>query len=677
MSVFIRNGHFLLTNYGKWYIIDVTSRFVRSSVRTLRTAIKEKKLKKTKTKKKQKLTDFEPIEKQNSYVAHEYGVIRNCRYLLGKMAAYSRGSVARLIACGFTSASMGYIWSFIGKLVVDMIERQTAGGQGDIIPLLILVAITTVITFFAMWANTWLTSKLSLDFIYVRLMLCRERIKKVLSMDYEQLENPEMLDRHHRAKRATSGDWIGVQGLMQQMGLAAAMIISLIAALAIISTLNIWLVLILIALSAVQFLYFDHIRKLDKKVMWDAMAGHWRKLDYVSSIAGDFSFAKDIRLYSMKNFLAQKHHEVNEIELAHWKASRNYWIRNSIFGHGISLIRSAAIYGWIIVDFLNGNISIGDCTLYIASAFQFANSAQNFLQSVSGIRERSTQTDDFRDFMDAQVTKNAENPKPIPETDRYVFEFKNVSFRYPSQENYALKNLNLTLEAGQRLAVVGLNGAGKTTFIKLLLRLYDVTEGVITLNGTDIREFDRVKYYELFAPAFQEAEVLAFPMDENVSMKDPQNTDAERAEKMLRAAGLGDKLDKLPNGSKTELLKVLYDDGIDLSGGEKQKLALARALYKNAPIVVLDEPTAALDAIAEYQLYQNFNDMIGEKTAVYISHRLSSTRFCDIIAMFKDGEMVEYGTHEELLAKNGAYAEMFRVQAQYYVEDGEGAEVNA
>lgn len=664
-----------MTNTAIRYIINITSRFVRSFCPYVADSHKEKKLKKSK--KKQKLTDFEPIEKQNSYVAHEYGVFSNCRYLLGKMMTYSRGSVTRLIAVGFTGASMGYIWSFIGKLVVDMIERQTAGGQGDIIPLLILVSITTAVTFLAMWANSWLGNKLSLDFTYVRLMLCRERIKKVLSMDYEQLENPEMLDRHHRAKRATSGDWIGVQGLMQQMSLAVVMVVSVIAALAIISTLNIWLVLILIALSSVQFLYFDHIRKLDKKVMWDAMAGHWRKLDYVSSTAGDFSYAKDIRIYSMKNFLAQKHHEVNEIELAHWRASRNYWIRNSIFSHGISLIRSAVVYAWIIVDFLNGNISIGDSTLYIASAFQFANSMQNFLQNVSGIRERSTQTDDFRDFMDAEVTKNIINPKPIPETDRYVFEFRNVSFRYPSQEKYALKNLNLTLEAGQRLAVVGLNGAGKTTFIKLLLRLYDVTEGVITLNGTDIREFDRVKYYELFAPAFQETEVLAFPMDENVSMKDPQNTDPERAEKMLRAAGLGDKLDKLPKGSKTELLKVLYDDGIDLSGGEKQKLALARALYKDAPIVVLDEPTAALDAIAEYQLYQNFNDMIGEKTAVYISHRLSSTRFCDIIAMFKDGEMVEYGTHEELLAKNGAYAEMFRVQAQYYVEDGEEAAANA
>lgn len=637
---------------------------------------KEKKLKKIKNKKKKPILEgFDPNEKKNTYTAHDYGVFGNCRYLLGKMHLYNRGSVARLIAVGFTGASMSYIWTFIGKLVIDMIE-QSSGGN-NIMPLFILVLITTIITFLIMWFNYWLNAKLSIDFTQTRLMLCTERIKKALSMDYEKLEDPEMLDRHHLAKRATEGDYNGVQGLMMRMSEAIVTIVSLVTALAIISTLDIWLVLILIVLTFIQFLYFDHIRKLDKIIMWDAMAGHWRKLEYVTETAGDFSYAKDIRLYGMKDLLSKKHREVDDIELAHWRASRNYWIKNSIFSHAILLISSAIIYGWVIVDFLNGNTTIANFTFYTASAFQFINSMTNFLISISAIREQSTKTNDFRDFMDAKVTETNPNPTPIPETNRYVFEFKNVSFRYRSQEKYALKNLNLTLDAGQRLAVVGLNGAGKTTFIKLLLRLYDVTEGVITLNGIDIREFDRVKYYELFAPAFQETEIMAFPMDENVSMKEPENTDSKRAEDVLRAAGLGEKIDALPNGSKTELLKVLYDDGIDLSGGEKQKLSLARALYKNAPIVVLDEPTAALDALAEDRLYRSFNDMIGDKTAVYISHRLSSTRFCDVIAMFKDGEMVEYGTHEELLAKNGAYAEMFRVQAQYYVEDGEEAVVNA
>ena len=219
---------------------------------------------------------------------------------------------------------------------------------------------------------------------------------------------------------------------------------------------------------------------------------------------------------------------------------------------------------------------------------------------------------------------------------------------------------------------MGLNGAGKSTFIKLLMRLYEPTEGEILLNGVNISEYDKRSYYGLFAPVFQDVELFAFPLAENVSMQSPEKTDRQLAEKCLVSAGFGDKLADLPNGVDTEILKVIYDDGVDLSGGEKQKLALARSLYKGAPVVVLDEPTAALDAIAESRLYNDFDKLTGGKTAVYISHRLSSTQFCSNVAMFRDGELCEYGTHESLMKKDGAYAEMFRLQAQYYV-DGEVA----
>ncbi len=299
----------------------------------------------------------------------------------------------------------------------------------------------------------------------------------------------------------------------------------------------------------------------------------------------------------------------------------------------------------------------------------FSEAVNQLLIAISGLKERSAHTDDFRSYMDIPSGDEAAETVPIPEAEDYAFTFENVSFRYKGQEKYALKNINITLSPGEKLAVVGLNGAGKTTFIKLLLRLYDVTEGRILLNGTDIRSFDRAEYFKMFSPAFQDVTVFAFPMSENVSMSEPFNTDKDRAESVLRSAGLGEKIDSLEKGVDTELLKVLYDDGIDLSGGEKQKLALARALYKESKIIVLDEPTAALDALAEYRLYQSFDSMIGKKTAVYISHRLSSTRFCDRVAMFAKGEMVETGTHEELIALGGEYAEMFRVQAQYYVED--------
>lgn len=276
---------------------------------------------------------------------------------------------------------------------------------------------------------------------------------------------------------------------------------------------------------------------------------------------------------------------------------------------------------------VKGELTIGNFTLYLASAGTFFEYVSTLLNGVAGVMARSREVDDFRSFLDFEGGDDKKDGKELPKAEKYEFVFENVSFKYPKAERYALKNLNLTLAAGERLAVVGLNGAGKSTMIKLLLRLYEPTEGRILLNGVDVREYNKESYYNAFAPVFQQVELFAFPMDENVSMKEPERTDGAKAKECLEAAGLTEKLASLPNGTKTELLKIVHDDGVDLSGGEKQKLALARALYKDAPVVVLDEPTAALDALAEAKLYEDFDKLIGGKTAVYISHRLSSTQF--------------------------------------------------
>ena len=599
----------------------------------------------------------------------EYGVISNCRYIFEKFVKYRKSLILFIITGSIAAASMTYLWSFIGKLVIDMIEQQASSPDKDIKPLLYLTLITSAAELLFMWLNTVSSMKMSVGFTYVRLMIIKERIAKTLGMEYEALETPEMLDRLQKAKRATAGDWQGVQGMMTYMQVMGVQIISVTIAVAIMTTFNPWIILIIVVLSFAHFLFFDYIRKKDKKEMWDAMMPHWRKLEYMENVTTDFSYAKDIRLFGMQKYLAKKQIDVYDEELHHWIKSRQYWIYNTIFAHGISLLRQLIIIGWLVYSVVFNGLSIGNFTLYTASAAAFSNAINEILQALSALRERSAHTDDYRSFMDIPSADDKAQTIPIPPADKYTFEFKNVSFKYRGQEKYALKNVNLTLHAGEKLAVVGLNGAGKSTFIKLLLRLYDVTEGCILMNGTDIRKFDRKEYYELFAPAFQDVMVFAFPVAENVSMKEPFNTDKAEAEKMLRLAGLGDKLDKLEKGVDTELLKVLYDDGVDLSGGEKQKLALARALYKKSKIIVLDEPTAALDALAEFRLYQSFNELVGDRTAVYISHRLSSTRFCDRVAMFKDGEMVEIGTHDSLMEADGAYADMFRVQAQYYVED--------
>ena len=247
----------------------------------------------------------------------------------------------------------------------------------------------------------------------------------------------------------------------------------------------------------------------------------------------------------------------------------------------------------------------------------------------------------------------------------HEIEFRNVSFKYPGQENYALRNVSMTLHAGQRLAVVGMNGSGKTTFIKLLCRLYDPTEGEILLNGTDIRKYSYQEYMNLFSVVFQDFKLLSFELGQNVAGS--MNVDLDKADRCLRNAGFGNRLDKLYAGLSTTIYKDFDEKGVNISGGEAQKIALARALYKEAPFIILDEPTAALDPIAEFEVYNRMNKMIGNKAAVYISHRLSSCRFCHDIVVFHEGMLIQRGSHDELVAdKSGKYYELWSAQAQYY-----------
>lgn len=609
---------------------------------------------------------FKKKKKEDENKLHtEYGILKNVIYMLKKVKKY-RPLLLVLMVTGIISHSlMNYLWTFIGKFILDILERQSGADSTDIMPLIHTLIWVAAVELVSTGLNVMTDNRCWFYMVEVRMKMITERVAKVLSINYQTLEQPDILDMHDKAAQATGGNNEGFEGMIHKVYEIGINILTFIVTLTTISVLDLRLILILAVISSVQFLFFRYTVKKDKKNVWDKLSPVWRKLNYMEYTTQNFDSAKDIRLFGMKKWLSGKQHEIISEKQERMLYSKNLWIYNSIFAHSMLVLSSAAVYGILIFAVLGTDMSIGDFTLYVGLSTAFTASLTNVLNDLGGFKSDSLKMDDFRSFIDLE-SDNEEDCIPIPKTDRYVFEFKNVSYQYKGQEGYALKNMNLTLEAGKKMAVVGLNGAGKTTFIKLLLRLYDPTEGTILLNGTDVRKFKRMEYYELFSPVFQNVEIFAFPMKENISMKKTEETDRELSRECAEKAGLKEKLDALQNGVDTELLKIIHDDGIDLSGGEKQKLALARALYKNAPVIVLDEPTAALDALAEYNLYKSFDEIIGNKSAVYISHRLSSTRFCDSIAMFKAGELIEQGTHEELLAKGGAYAEMFEIQAQYY-----------
>lgn len=338
----------------------------------------------------------------------------------------------------------------------------------------------------------------------------------------------------------------------------------------------------------------------------------------------------------------------------------------------VSVIFTGVVYAFVCLKAWSGAFGVGYVTQYIGAITKLSGSVSALIGTLGDMRNNASFLKPVIEFLEIP---NAMRKGSLPFEKRsnrdYEFEFKDVSFQYPGSDTYVLRHVNMKFKAGERLAIVGQNGSGKTTFIKLLCRLYDPTEGVILLNGVDIRDYDYLKYMAAFSVVFQDFRLFAFTLGQNVGTK--VDYDKALAEICLRKAGLGDRLDSLKDGLETYLYKDFSKTGVDISGGEAQKIALARTLYKEAPFIILDEPTAALDPIAESEVYNNFNDIVGDKTAIYISHRLSSCRFCSDIAVFHEGELVQRGSHEQLAADtSGKYYELWNAQAQYYTASKPG-----
>ncbi|MBO4532290.1 MAG: ABC transporter ATP-binding protein [Treponema sp.] len=607
------------------------------------------------------------MEKENPY-HKEYGLFSNLWFTLRAMKKYAP-LIILMLPLGFVLMPVQrYLWSFLSKYIIDLITVE--GSVQSLVKIIIIFTII-LIAFYIM--QTFYYNKLWVLKIIVRMKIVVQKNYKMMVMRFEDTEDPEVLDCYQKAERACDGGGNGIEGFEQQIISFVENLSVVVGGFTIIGTMNIWLAVIMIVFSIINFVIFNATNKHVKKIVWDQLAPWWRKHWYMNQALANFSYAKDIRMYGLSAWLKKRFTEINDVRLSYQKLSNKIWFWVACALSLLWLFAQGGVYAFLIYKVYLHELAIGNFTLYLTSAMTLFSCMNELLNNVNAMLQRSRECDDLRSFLDLEKEFRGQKDKlpDVPAFDSYEFEFKDVSFKYPRQEKYALRNVSLKIKAGERLAVVGLNGAGKTTFIKLLMRLYEPTEGAIFLNGQDIRSWDLNSYFAIIAPVFQDVNLFAMTYKENVSMKELEKTDDELVKKCTEDAGLGEKIRDLKDGIDTQLLKVIYDDGTDMSGGEKQKLALARALYKNAPVVVLDEPTAALDALAESKLYQDFDKMIGGKTAIYISHRLSSTQFCNNVAMFKDGQLIEYGTHDSLMKKKGEYANMYKVQAQYYVEEGE------
>lgn len=487
-----------------------------------------------------------------------------------------------------------------------------------------------------------------------------------MTIDFEQTEDPAALDQLKKAKDGMTWYSGNVTGILDNFFLIINNIIVLCGVIAVIAISSPLLIPIQLGLIAVIAVFNKKQREIEVK-SFQKLAKVNRVFDYVLFQLNDFRYGKDIRLYESEGLF----HDISEYHIGQmhkvWKYQAEGGRKQQF---GIDFVSAAGTfiqYVYIGGRALKGILSIGDFTMCVAAADSFSQCCQNIVRGGQEVIKRVSYANEYLKFLEYPAAIPKGN-LPVADKAGHEIEFRNVSFKYPRAEKYVLKDVSLKIPSGQHLALVGLNGAGKTTLIKLLCRLYDVTDGEILIDGINIKDYDENEYRRLFAVVFQDFKLFAFTLEENIAFT--TDSDKERLFEVLKQAGLSDDVEKLPLREKTCLWKSFdKDNGVELSGGQQQKTAIARALYKNSPIVILDEPTAALDPIAEAEIYSRFNtSLAGGKTAVYISHRLSSCKFCDYIAVFDEGKLSEYGTHVQLMKHKGLYHKMFTAQAEQYVK---------
>ena len=492
---------------------------------------------------------------------------------------------------------------------------------------------------------------------------------KMMQMRFYHLENPDVLDQISKAQDGLLGygnNLGGFQALINNIISILSNFLSVVGIIYIIAQINIWLIFILIAIVGLRLWNQSQIKKLNIQ-QWEERKRMNRENEYYSSLLTDFKYGKDIRLYACKDLLITKNKEYIEDTYQYQIKINQKFKKLTIIDNLFNMINQLLTYGYVAYYFIQSYISIAQYSLYVTSINTFISSSYSIFNSFLNIRQNTKMMSEFKKFMEIDATYQEGNVKINP-NDPIVLEFKDVSFAYPNTTEYVLRHINYRMEGQKKISIVGENGAGKSTFIKLLMRLYDPTEGEILLNGINIKEIPIQDYYALFSVVFQDYQLIGFNLGEQITSSD--TFDEKKVLQILSEVQFNHKMENLQKGLATSMLKYFDDQGIELSGGESQKIAIARALFKDGKILILDEPTSALDPLAEYEIYSQFHKMTQGKLTFYISHRLSSCRFCDEIMVLEHGEIVQLGHHDKLiLDEKGKYFEMFKAQAKYYQDD--------
>ena len=591
----------------------------------------------------------------------KYSVWQNVRFMLA--LAWHKGKDVLALCVLFAALSLGINLAqlFIAPVVLAQVEAHaplsrllwTIGGFA--LALILLNGLLGYVDQNTMFGR-----------VRLRISIINDLNEKACTTSYPNTRDPKALKLFEKAQDATRSNsrpaehiWTTLTGLLLNLAGFAVY-------LTLLSGLDLGLIGVVAVTTAAGFFISQRINAWGYHHR-EEESSYQKKIRYIAQNTESIQLAKDIRIFGLGPWLSDIYESTLRLYDAFINRRERIYTGACAVDALLSLARNGIAYAYLIWLTLTEGLPASQFLLYFSAFTGFSTWVTGILQECSTLHKESLDLSTIQEYLHLPEPFHFADGAPIPPADRYELRLDHVTFRYPGAEKPTLRDLSLTIRPGEKIAVVGLNGAGKTTLVKLLCGFYDPDEGRVLLNGQDIRQFDRRAYYQLFSTVFQESSELDITVAQTVAQR-VDGIDMDKVKACVAKAGLAEKIASLPQGYDTHLGKQVYLDGVELSGGQTQRLMLARALYKDGAFLVLDEPTAALDPIAESDIYQKYNEMTAGKSSVFISHRLASTRFCDRILFVKDGGIAEEGTHEELLQKGDAYAKLFNVQARYYQE---------
>lgn len=597
----------------------------------------------------------------------KYNLWQNTGFMLRTSRKYAKSVFPLCIVLALLSAGKSVAELLIAPAILNKIELSASLGS---------VVFTIAAFALVLMLLSGLRSYVDTNALFGRIAVRSQGIylsisRKYAKTSYPNLLNTDFLALGEKASAACSANSEASEAIWTTLTDLMTSCIGFIVYLALLTNLNLWLAALVAATTAVSYFASKRINEWGYLHRSEELE-LTKKIEYANKTATSREFAKDIRMFGLRGWLEDLWGSTMRLYSAFCAKRERKYIWANIIDIVLTFLRNGIAYAFLIGITVKNGLPASQFLLYFAALSGFAQWVVEILDKLSVMHKQSLDISTIREFLDWDEPFDLNGGERIAfePNKQYEIRLDDVSFRYPKADKDTLSHINLTVHPGEKLAIVGLNGAGKTTLVKLVCGFLDPTEGRILLNGEDIRKFNRNDYYALFSAVFQEFSVLDVTVKENVAQC-VDGIDETRVWQCIDKAGLTEKIQSLPKGIETHLGRRVFKDGVEFSGGQTQRLMLARALYKNAPILVLDEPTAALDPIAENDIYQKYNDMTHGRTSFFISHRLASTRFCDRIIFVDGGKIAEEGTHDELLKKGGGYAYMFEVQSKYYRSDNQ------